>query len=225
MLKPVESNSSTDQTSFLGLHASIGTASIEGVPDFTFDVTGATATVNSATDSSGNPSSTHLDWSNVPGSGLTIGSAVSDEVTGGTSTLTVTGLGTVSVSSFSLAAQSGVTGSGSLGTGDLLSLTLGGPTLHAGGSAATLDLSGTTLDLRSFVASSTTTVYAAGSGLHLGATLGPVSASVDGVSFLYNPSAVTDWSFAGVAGRSRRTRSRCPGTRRASRSPVWARWV
>ena len=131
VLKPVESNSSTDQTSFLGLHASIGTASIEGVPDFTFDVTGATATVNSATDSSGNPSSTHLDWSNVPGSGLTIGSAVSGRGHRRASTLTVTGLGTVSVSSFSLAAQSGVTGSGSLGTGDLLSLTLGGPTLHA----------------------------------------------------------------------------------------------
>ena len=86
--------------------------------------------------------------------------------------------------------------SGGPTAGDLFSLSLTGMTLHAGGSGATLNLSSGDLTVYSFVGTAND-VYAAGSNLSLSATLGPVSGSATGVSFLYNPSVVTDWSFAG----------------------------
>src|SRR4029077_17767293 len=48
-----------------------------------------------------------------------------------------------------------------------------------------------------FVTASASYLYAAGTGFSLSATLGPVAATTTGVSFTYNPSSLTDWSFAG----------------------------
>ena len=82
VLKPKTDGVSTDQTSFVGVSASVGTADLEGVPGFSLHVTDATATVNSATDSAGASSSSRIDWSNVPGSGLMIGRDVTLAVGG-----------------------------------------------------------------------------------------------------------------------------------------------
>src|SRR4029077_13623673 len=54
-----------------------------------------------------------------------------------------------------------------------------------------------TLTVDSFVTAPQSYLYAAGTGFSLAATLGPVSASTSGVSCTYNPSSLTDWSFAG----------------------------
>ena len=78
VLKPT----AADDTSFVGVSASIGSAGLEGVPGITLDVTGATATVNQATDSTGHATTSRIDWSNVPGSGLTIGRDVTFAVGG-----------------------------------------------------------------------------------------------------------------------------------------------
>ena len=104
------------------------------------------------------------------------------------------------VTTFDIGRQLQITGSGSTGVGDLFSLTLTGITAHLGGGAATLDLTGGQFDLRSFVTASANYLYAAGSSLSLSAALGPVTATTTGVSFLYNPSTVTDWTYAGITG-------------------------
>ena len=119
-------------------------------------------------------------------------------MSGNTASFAVSGLGSVGVTSFSIGRQLGVSGGPT--AGDLFSLTLNGITVSAGGGNATLNLTSGNLTVESFTSGSENDVYAAGSNLHVDATLGPVSASVDGVSFLYNPSAVTDWSFAGISG-------------------------
>ena len=126
--------------------------------------------------------------------------AQSFDVSGGATGLGVAGLGSVSVTGFSIGRQLQITGSGSTGVGDLFWLTLTGITAHLGGGGATLDLSGDGLDVRSFVTAPASYLYAGGSSLSLSAALGPVGASTTGVSFLYNPSTVTDWSFAAVTG-------------------------
>ena len=101
------------------------------------------------------------------------------------------------VTSYSIGRQLGVSGGPT--AGDLFSLTLTGMTLQAGGSGATLTLSSGDLTVYSFVGTADD-VYAAGSNLSLSATLGPVSGSATGVSFLYNPSTVTDLVVRGWAG-------------------------
>ena len=133
------------------------------------------------------------DWSFAGGPASVTAQTFS--VSGGSTSFSVSGLGSVGVDSFSIGRQLNLSGPG--GSGDLFSLTLTGITLHLGDSTATLNVTGGTLTVYSFVTSSASDLYAAGSGLHLDATLGPVSASIDGVSFLYNPTTVTDWSFAG----------------------------
>ena len=95
----------------------------------------------------------------------------------------MSGLGFVTVTGFSIGRQLGATGPG--GTGDLFSLTLTGITLHAGGGSATLDVTGGPLTVYSWVGAEND-VYAAGSNLSLSATLGPVTGSTTGVSFLTN---------------------------------------
>ncbi|HWX09038.1 MAG TPA: hypothetical protein VNY33_03580, partial [Gaiellaceae bacterium] len=65
VVKPLGDGVTTDQTSFIGLEASIGTADLEGVPGFALHVTGATAEVNRATDAAGAASSLRLDWAHA----------------------------------------------------------------------------------------------------------------------------------------------------------------
>ena len=142
-----------------------------------------------------NPS-TVTDWSFAGGPASVTAQTFS--VAGGSTSLTVTGLGSVGVDSFSILRQTGVSGVST--TGDLFTLTLTGISISAGGAGATLTLTGGELDVDSFVTSSTSYLYVAGTSLTLAATLGPLTASATGVSFLYNPSTVTDWSFAGVIG-------------------------
>src|SRR5260370_11364303 len=120
------------------------------------------------------------------------------QVNGGVSSLTVGGVGSVSVTSFTirrqLAVNSGV--AAGLGTGDLFTVHLAGISLQAGGSNASLLLTGGTLDVYSFTTATLNYLYVAGTSLHLVATLGPVTADIAGVSFFYNPSTATNWAFA-----------------------------
>src|SRR5439155_670728 len=69
-----------------------------------------------------------------------------------------------------------------------------------GSGAASLTLGGASLTVAEFVAAGggTTALYAAGSGLTVTVALGPVSGTLSGGSFTYNPSAVTNWAFAGI---------------------------
>ena len=142
-----------------------------------------------------NPS-TVTDWSFAGGPASVTAQTFS--VAGGSTSFSVSGLGSVGVDSFSILRQSGVSGVST--TGDLFTLTLTGISLNAGGAGATLTLTGGELDVDSFVTSTTSYLYVAGTSLTLAATLGPLTASATGVSFLYNPSTVTDWSFAGITG-------------------------
>src|SRR5207245_2259624 len=75
-----------------------------------------------------------------------------------------------------------------------------GITVHAGTSGATLDLTGGTVDVRSFKSSATSIALVRAANLHVEATLGPVVISADSVNLYSNSSAVTDWSFAAVSG-------------------------
>src|SRR5260370_160744 len=126
-------------------------------------------------------------------------SAQTFQVSGGVSSLTLGDLGSVSVTSFTirrqLAVNSGV--AAGLGTGDLFTVHLTGISLQAGGSSASLLLTGGTLDAYSFTTATLNYLYVAGTSLHLVATLGPVTADVSGVNFFYNPSTATNWAFAG----------------------------
>ena len=85
----------------------------------------------------------------------------------------------------------------------------------------TLNLTGGMLTVYSFVGAAND-LYIAGADLHLDATLGPVGASIDGASFLYNPSTVTDWSFAGGPASVTAQAFNVSGTRGRSPCPVSA---
>src|SRR5258708_40254929 len=108
-----------------------------------------------------------------------------------------------------LALDSGV--AAGLGTGDLFTVPLAGIWLQAGGSSASLLLTGGTLDAYSFTTATLNYLYVAGTSLHLVATLGPVTADVSDVDFFYNPSTASNWAFAG--GPSRVAAPTVPGAR------------
>src|SRR5262249_1648465 len=116
-------------------------------------------------------------------------------VHGGIATISVGSGFSIGVTSFDIARRLGFDTPTSLGIGDLFTLTLGGIPVHAGGANAQLDLSGTTLSLSSFTKPGTSAAYVSATGLTLIANLGPVSVGGT-VDFTYNPSTVTDWSFA-----------------------------
>src|SRR4029077_20057012 len=141
-----------------------------------------------------NPSSL-TDWSFAGGPAAV--SAQYFNVHGGATSFTVSGLGSLGVSSFDIARTLGLASGTSAGSGDLFTLALAGLDAQLGGSAASLHLSGASLNVDSFVTASASYLYAAGPGFSCGATLGPVAATTTGVLFTYNPSSLTDWSFAG----------------------------
>jgi hypothetical protein len=114
-------------------------------------------------------------------------------------TLSVTGLGSISAGTLVLSRESGVTVGGN--TGSLFTLSLSTVHLAIDADGASLTVDGASLTVASF----TTTVpggnalYVAGSGLSLAGSVGSVTVTASGVSFVYNPSAVTDWSAVGAS--------------------------
>ncbi|HEV8461410.1 MAG TPA: hypothetical protein VGQ38_11945, partial [Gaiellaceae bacterium] len=118
--------------------------------------------------------------------------------------VSLTGLGSVTLSSLDLTRSnaSATDETGATVAGTLLALHLTGAGLQLGSGAASLTLTGGTLDFASLVSGSQTWVAASGSTLGLSLTLGPLTASGSGLAFLYNsgPAAheINDWTFAGI---------------------------
>src|SRR5919197_294845 len=125
-------------------------------------------------------------------------------VSGGSTSVTVTGLGSLSVSTFAVTRQTGVAATAATSgavTGTLFSVSVTGVTVHLGADGAQLDITGGSLDLYSFKTATLSWLATTGSGFGLTAVFGPVSISTSGVSFQYNSGpagdAITNWAFAG----------------------------
>src|SRR5205085_926079 len=119
-------------------------------------------------------------------------------------TVSVTGLGSLAVSTFAVTRQTGVAATAAISgavTGSLFSVSVTGVTVHLGTDGAQLDITGGSLDLYSFKTATLAWLAAQGSGFGLTAVLGPVSISTSGVAFQYNSGpagdAITNWAFAG----------------------------
>src|SRR5437660_415043 len=125
-------------------------------------------------------------------------------VHGGDTNLGVAGLGSIHVTSFDITKKTVALSDSNVppAAGSLFTFTLNGFQVELGSGAASLTVGGSSLTVAEFVQTggATTDLYAAGSGLSVTITLGPVTGSVTGGSFTYNPSAVTDWAFAGITG-------------------------
>src|SRR5262249_50594344 len=128
------------------------------------------------------------------------------QVRGGATSVSVTDLASISVATFSVTRQSGVTATDSAGgalSGSLFTVHLTGISAALGTDGATLTVSGGSLDSYSYKTLSAGYLLAQGSGLSLSAVLGPVSISTSGVSFTYNCPyttlfrSITNWAFAG----------------------------
>src|SRR5207237_1128814 len=99
--------------------------------------------------------------------------------------VTVTGLGSLSVATFAVTRQTGVAAtaasSGAV-TGSRFTVSVTGVTVHLGTDGAQLDISGGSLDLYSFKTATLAWLATTGSGFGLTAVLGPVSISTSGVA-------------------------------------------
>src|SRR5207244_381516 len=110
-------------------------------------------------------------------------------VSGGSTSVTVTGLGSLSVSTFAVTRQTGVSATAATSgavTGSLFSVSVTGVTGHLGTEGAQLDNRGGSPVLYSFTTATVAWLAMTGSGFGLTGVLGPVSISTSGVSFQSN---------------------------------------
>src|SRR5581483_3620049 len=167
---------------------------------------------------SGSPAAAVTDWSFTGLPAFAAPATVAAglvRVSGGQTTFTVAGLGSLSVDTFQVTSQQGVAATvvdsavapatTSSVTGSLFTIALTDVSVDLGSGGASLTVSGGNLDLASLsVSASVSYLAAAGDSFQItDAKLGPVGFSSTGVSFLYNSgspaAAVTDWSFTGLA--------------------------
>src|SRR5581483_285502 len=166
---------------------------------------------------SGSPAAAVTDWSFTGLPAFAAPATVAAglvRVSGGQTTFTVAGLGSLSVDTFQVTSQQGVAATvvdsavapatTSSVTGSLFTVALTNVSVDLGSGGASLVISGGNLDLASLsVSASVSYLAAAGDSFQItDAKLGPVGFSSTGVSFLYNSgspaAAVTDWSFTGL---------------------------
>src|SRR2546428_313745 len=122
-------------------------------------------------------------WAFAGGPSSLAGDSV--HVSGGSTSVTVTGLGSLSVATFAVTRQTGVSATAATSgavTGSLFTVSVTGVTVHLGTDGAQLDVTGGSLDLYSFKTGSAAWLAATGSGFGLTAVLGPVSITTSGGS-------------------------------------------
>ena len=141
------------------------------------------------------------DWSFATGP-ASIAAASFDVTVSGGITIAVAPFVSATAATFDLSRQTGVTGSGTSGTGTLVTVGLTGLSLDASAAGASLTIGGGASDMWVFMVGSSTWSAITGSGFSVSLSAGPLTAAASGASFAYNTQSdqlvppITDWSFA-----------------------------